>query len=134
MTTLIPVDGSRSSQEALELAAREDPKGDVLLLHVSPSARQADLERGRFLLEASSRACRGVAKDVRVHLRLEIGNLMDKLRQAAEGCDRVVMGAHGVNALPRLDELGTEIRSEPGRLGRPVLLVLPTGEAVPAGL
>lgn len=132
MTTLIPVDGSRSSQEALELAAREDPQGDVLLLHVCRSARQADLERGRFLLEASSRVCQVIAKDVRVHLRLEVGNLMDKLRQVAEGCDRVVMGAYGVNAMPRLEGLG--IDAERARLGRPVLLVQPSGEAVAAGL
>ena len=132
MTTLIPVDGSQSSLDALNYAAHEDPEGEVLLLHVSPSARQGDLARGRFLLVTSERACKLMAKDVRVRVRLEVGNATEKLRQAAEGCDRVVVGAHGVNAMPRIEPAGSETCPEPRAMGRPVLVVLPTGDAVAA--
>ena len=132
MTTLIPVDGSRSSLDALSYATHEDPQGDVLLLHVSPSGRQGDLARGRFLLEASERACKLIAKGVRVRARLEVGNAAEKVREAAQGCDRVVLVAHGVNSLPRIEEAGHDTCPEPRAVGRPVLLVLPSGEAVAA--
>jgi nucleotide-binding universal stress UspA family protein len=132
MTTLIPVDGSQSSQDALSYAAHQDPHGDVLLLHVSPSGRQGDLARGRFLLETSERACKQIAAEVHVRLRLEVGNAADKLREAAESCDRVVLGAHGVNALPRIEEAGRETCPEPRSVGRPVVMVLPSGDAVAA--
>lgn len=132
MTTLIPVDGSKSSLDALNYAAHEDPHGEVLLLHVSPSARQADLARGRFLLETSERTCKLIAKDVRVQVRLEVGNASEKLREVAEVCDRVVMGAHGVNAMPQIEEAGCETCPEPETVGRPVVLVLPTGDTVAA--
>jgi nucleotide-binding universal stress UspA family protein len=134
MTTLIPVDGSTSSERALSYAALEDPEGEVLLLHVAPSARQADLERGRFLLEDSGRKYRLMAKDVHVELRLEVGNPAEKLKEAAHQCDRVVMGAHGLNAMPQLHSAGSETCPEPDALGCPVTLVLPTGEPVAAGL
>lgn len=132
MTTLIPVDGSKSSEDALNYAMQEDPDGEVLLLHVCPSARQADLARGRFLLEASERTCRLIAKDVRVQVRLEVGEPTQKLREAAEACDRVVVGAHGVSGLPQLEEAGADTCPEPQAVGRPVVMVLPTGTAVPA--
>src|SRR5687768_8750704 len=102
MTTLVPIDGSQSSLEALKYAARSRPKGDLLLLYVAPSARQVDLERGRFLLEDGRRACEQLTSEVLVETRLEVGDRRAKLSEVAdrEDCDLVVMGAHGVNALP----------------------------------
>ncbi|HEU4754352.1 MAG TPA: universal stress protein [Armatimonadota bacterium] len=132
MTTLVPVDGSQSSLEALKYAARRRPQGDLLILHVAPSGRQADLERGRFLLEDGARACRDIAQELRVQTRLEVGDPRAKVQQVAEaaGCDLVVMGAHGVNALPHVDQVGREASEITEDFHRPVVLVLPTGKGI----
>jgi nucleotide-binding universal stress UspA family protein len=132
MTTLVPVDGSQSSLEALKYAARRRPTGDLLIVHVAPSGRQSDLERGRFLLEDSARACRVIAQNLRVETRLEVGDPRAKLQEVASdaGADLVVMGAHGMNDLPHLDHLGREASEVTGDLQQPVVLVLPTGKGI----
>jgi nucleotide-binding universal stress UspA family protein len=134
MTTLVPIDGSQSSMEAMKYAARMRPEGDLLLLYVAPSGRQADLERGRYLLDGYLRACRGLAEAVRVRTRLEVGEARAKLPEVAAeaGCDLVVMGAHGVNALPHVDPLGENASEWSEEVQRPVVLVLPTGRGVRA--
>lgn len=134
MTTLVPVDGSTSSLEAMRYAARIHPTGNMLLLYVSPSGRQADLERGRFILEDSERECRGMAKEVHVSTRLEVGDRHAKLPEVAadEECDLVVMGAHGVNALPHVEKVSRDASVLKEEMHRPVVLVLPTGKGIPA--
>lgn len=132
MTTLVPIDGSQSSMEALKYAARRRPHGELLLLYVAPSARQADLERGRFLLEDCRRACELVAKDVSITTRLEVGDRREKVSEVAAeaNCDLVVMGAHGVNALPHVDRVSYDASELSEEFARPVVLVLPTGEGI----
>lgn len=132
MTTLVPIDGSQSSLEALRYAARSRPDADLLLLYVAPSAREADLERGRFLLEDSRRACEGISGHIRVETRLEVGDRRAKLPEVAAdaGCDLVVMGAHGVNALPHVEAVSQDATEMSGELHRPVVLVLPTGRGI----
>ena len=129
-TTLVPIDGSQSAQEAMKYAARSRPGGDLLLLYVAPSARMADLERGRFLLENSRRQCEVISRDVRIETRLEIGDPRTKLPEVAADadCDLVVMGAYGVNALPHVDRVSPEASELTEEMDRPVVLVLPTGQ------
>lgn len=135
MATLVPVDGSQSSEEALKYAARRRPEGDLVLLHVAPSARESDLARGRFLLEAGRRTCLVLSRRVRVEVRLEVGDPRVKLHEVAAdaGCDLVVMGAHGVNATPQLDPVGADTSEISEGIGQPVVLVLPTGKGIRAG-
>ena len=134
MTTLVPIDGSQSSLEALKYAARSRPDGELLLLYVAPSGREADLARGRFLLEDGRRTCEVIAEAVRVQTRLEVGDRRTKLPEVAAdaNCDLVVMGAHGVNALPHVDEVSRDASELTEEMHRPVVLVLPTGKGIRA--
>ena len=51
MMTLVPIDGSQSSVEALKYAARRRPKGQLLVLHVAPSGKPVDLDLLVTLIE-----------------------------------------------------------------------------------
>jgi nucleotide-binding universal stress UspA family protein len=132
MTTLVPIDGSQSSLEALKYAARSRPNSELLLLYVAPSGREADLARGRFLLEDGLRTCQVIAEDVRVQTRLEVGDRRTKLPEVAADadCDLVVMGAHGVNALPHVEQVSRDASELTEEMHRPVVLVLPTGKGI----
>jgi len=132
MTTLIPIDGSQSSQEALKYAARSRPDGELLLLYVAPSGRQADLERGRFLLEDGRRTCEGLGEGLRVETRLEVGDRREKVTEVAAeaNCDLVIMGAHGVNAIPHVERVSRDACDMTEEIDQPVVLVLPTGEGI----
>ena len=135
MATLVPVDGSQSSLDALKYAARHSPPGGLLLLHVTPSGRQGDLERGQFLLDHCRRECQVMAKEVRVTTRLEVGDPRVRLREVLveADCELVVVGAHGVNALPHVDPVSADTSELTDELRRPVVIVLPTGRAVHPG-
>jgi len=130
--TLVPIDGSQSSRDALTYAARSQPTGELLLLYIAPSAREAELECGRFLLEDSRRTAQSLARDMRIDVRLEVGDRQAKVSQIAKEaeCERVVMGAHGVNALPHVDRLNRQATELTEGIGRPVVLVLPTGKGI----
>jgi len=134
MTTLVPIDGSQSSLEAMKYAARSRPQGNLLLLYVAPSARQAELERGRFLLQDGLRTCKCISHEVQVETRLEVGDRQAKLPEVADSseCDLVVMGAHGVNALPHVDQVSEDASRLTEGIHRPVVLVLPTGKGIRA--
>jgi hypothetical protein len=134
MTTLVPIDGSQSSLEALKYAARSRPNSDLLLLYVAPSGRQSDLERGRFLLEDGRRACEDISGEIRVETRLEVGDRRERVHAVAAeaNCDLVVMGAHGVNATPHVDRLSQDACEVSDEIEQPVVLVLPTGEGIAA--
>jgi hypothetical protein len=132
MTTLVPIDGSQSSLEALKYAARRAPQGGLLLLHVAPSGRQGDLDRGRFLLEDGRRTCQVIADDVRVETRLEVGDPRAKLQQVAQeaGCELVVMGAQGVSAQAHMEQVSPDASEATEEMRRPVVIVLPTGRGI----
>lgn len=132
MITLVPIDGSQSSEEAVKFAVRRQPQGELLLLYVAPSARQGDLERGRFLLEAGVRHCRSLVDDIAVTTRLEVGDRRTKVRDVAAeaNCGLVVMSAHGEADLPHVDRVSSEAAILSTQLQRPVLLVLPTGKGI----
>lgn len=134
MSTLVPIDGSRTSLEAVKYAARNSATRGLLLLHVAPSARQSDLERGRFLLESGRRTGLREAEDLRIETRLEIGEQKDKVSLVAAdaGCDLLVMGAHGVNSLPHVDSVSEDASRLQEQVHIPVVLVLPTGQGVPS--
>jgi len=134
MHTLVPVDGSFCAVEAAKYAARHSPRGRLLLLYVAPSGRHVDLERGRFVLESSRRQCEIEAREVRVETRLEVGDPREKIHAAAadRDCERVIMGAHGVNDMPRVDRASLGASSVTAELHRPVVLVTPTGRGLVA--
>jgi hypothetical protein len=92
------------------------------------------MEKGRFLLENSRRACAGITDDSRVATRLEVGDPRAKVSQVAAeaNCDRVVMSAYGVNALPHVDRAGQDTSQLREDISRPVVLVLPTGQGIRA--
>jgi hypothetical protein len=130
MITLVPIDGSQSSLDAVKYAARREPKGELLLLYVAPSGREGDLAQGRFLLEERRRQCQVLACDVQIRTLLEIGDRRSKLNEIAEGCDLVVMSAHGENGLPHVDRVSPEAAEITGQVHAPVVLVLPTGKGI----
>ncbi len=134
MMTLVPIDGSQSSVEALKYAARRHPTGQLLVLHVAPSGKPVDLERGKFLLEESRRTLRSVSAQVSVETRLEVGEPRSKVQEVATqaDCDLVVMGAHGVNALPHVDRVSADACEMTEDIRRPVVMVLPTGKGISA--
>jgi nucleotide-binding universal stress UspA family protein len=138
MALLVLVDDSQSSQEAVRYAGRSaaqhHPQDEVWLVHISPSARVGDLERGRFLLETARRSCRDLVRGVRITTRLEVGEPRERLHQVEEesGCRLVVLGAQGVNPSLHLERVSAEAVGLAAAVTAPVLLVLPTGEAVRA--
>ncbi len=129
MTTLVPIDGSRSSEEAVRYAVRTQPGGDVLLLYIAPSGREVDLERGRFFLEDGRKTCRELAPGADIHTRLEVGDRCAKLAEVADEAhaDLVVLGAHGVSGLPFVERYSTDAADLAGGIHRPVVMVLPSG-------
>lgn len=133
MITLVPIDGSQSSLDAVKYAVRREPQSELLLLYVAPSGRQGDLEQGRFLLEDSRRQCQVIAQDVQIRTRLEIGDRRSKLTEVSENCDLVVMSAHGENGLPHVDRVSPEAAEITEGVNAPVVLVLPTGEGIVGG-
>lgn len=133
MITLVPIDGSQSSLDAVKYAVRREPKGELLLLYVAPSGRQGDLEQGRLILEERRRQCQIIARGVRIRTRLEIGDRRSKLTEISETCDLVVMSAHGENGLPHVDRVSPEAAQITGQVQAPVVLVLPTGKGIVGG-
>jgi len=133
MITLVPIDGSQSSLDAVKYAVRREPQGELLLLYVAPSGREGDLEQGRILLEDGRRQCQVIAQDVRIRTLLEIGDRRSKLTEVSEDCDLVVMSAHGENGLPHVDRVSPEAVEMTGQVHAPVVLVLPTGEGIVGG-
>ena len=133
MTTLVPIDGSQSSLEAAKFAARQDKSSEILLVHVAPSARPQDLERGRVLLQRGRSACQSITAEVKVTLRLEVGDPREKLAEIVSSgrADQVVMGAHGINGLPHVDAVSQDAYSIRTALDRPVVMVTVQVSALP---
>jgi nucleotide-binding universal stress UspA family protein len=130
VTTLVLLDGSQSSLEAMKYAARTHSESRILLLYVAPSGREAELERGRFVLEEARRECGRISRDLEVDLRMEIGDRRSRLPEVAaeEDAALLVMGAHGVNALPHLELVSEDITELSEEIQRPVVIVLPSGQ------
>jgi len=124
MIYLVEVNGSHPSQEAMRYAA-EHCRGPLYLLHVSPSARAADMESGRRLLEQSRDRCRAVASGLDVHICLEVGDRVERLAQTAErvAADCVVVGSHDATEFPRLAPVGEAARAAVERMPAPVIVV-----------
>jgi nucleotide-binding universal stress UspA family protein len=124
MVYLVEVNGSHPSQVAMRYAA-EHCRGPLYLLHVSPSARAAEMETGRRLLEECRDRCRAVASEIDVHTCLEVGNRVERLAQTAErvAADCVVVGSHDATEFPRLESLGETARAAVERMPRPVIVV-----------
>ncbi|MBI3910131.1 MAG: universal stress protein [Armatimonadetes bacterium] len=139
MITLIEVDGSHSSLQAIRYgiaAATGASESGIVLLHVSPSGRTRDLERGRFLLEDGLKTCQFVAKYITIRTRLEVGDPCEKLPAVAEAeeADLVVIGSHGYDCFPHVADLGTHTARLIRQLGRPVVVVAPDGREVKLAL
>jgi nucleotide-binding universal stress UspA family protein len=124
MVYLVEVNGSHPSQVAMRYAA-ERCRGPLYLLHVSPSARAAEMESGRRLLEHCRNRCRAVAADIDVRLCLEVGDRVEQLAQTAErvAADYVVVGSHDAAEFPHLEPLGETARAAVERMARPVIVV-----------
>lgn len=132
MTTLIPIDGSQGSREAVRHVAAHHPGDQLVLVHVAPSAREGDLARGRFVLEEAVREARAARGDVALRCRLEIGSLSERIAAVAaeDACDRIVIAAHGTAGMTRLDPAGDAF---PAALppGIAVEVLLPSGVLEP---
>lgn len=124
MVTLVEVNGSHPSQVAMRYAA-ERCRGPLYLLHVSPSARAAEMESGRRLLEECRNRCRSVAVGIDVFTCLEVGDRVERLAQTAERveADCVVVGSHDAAEFPRLGSLGEMARAAMERVPRRVIVV-----------
>jgi len=128
MVYLVEVNRSFPAQEAMRAvaaSARRDPGAEVVLLHVSPSGRPAEMESGRRLLDECRDRTRLMLGTDAVHTCLEVGNRIDRLAQTAErlAADCVVVGSHDAGEYPRLKELGESARAAVDRMTRPVLVV-----------
>lgn len=133
MLYLVEVNRSLPALEAMRAAAaraQEQPNGEVVLLHVSPSGRPAEMETARRLLDECRDRCQVLAGGVSVRTCLEVGHRLDRLAQIAErlSADCVVVGSHDAGEFPRLKELGESARATVERLTRPVLVVGRAGE------
>jgi nucleotide-binding universal stress UspA family protein len=128
MVYLVEVNRSFPAQAALQAAAARaqgQSNAELVLLHVSPSGRPADLESARRLLDECRERCRALVGQVSVRTCLEVGNRLDRLAQMADrlAADCVVVGSHDAGEYPRLKELGESARSTVERITRPVLVV-----------
>ena len=131
MVYLVEVNGSRPSQVAMQYVAercrerRGGSPAELVLLHVAPSARAAELEVGRRLLDAGRARCRTLARDCEVQIRLAVGDRVERLAEAADeiAADCVVVGSHDATEFPRLREIGATAAAVLMRVGRPVIVV-----------
>jgi nucleotide-binding universal stress UspA family protein len=134
MVTLVEVDGSQSSRQALQYAARSHaPDTELLLLYVSASGRQSELETGRFLLEDGRRTCEVMARDVHIRTRLEVGDPMETIPAVAEAenVELIVIGSHGIDGFPAVEAIGQIARRVVSDSARRVVVISPTGSEVP---
>jgi nucleotide-binding universal stress UspA family protein len=128
MVYLVEVNSSFPSQEAIRAAAasaRTQPNAEMVLLHVAPSARPAEMASARRLLDECRNRCLPLVGEVAVRTCLEVGNRLDRLAQTAErlAADCVVVGSHDAGEFPRLKELGESAWAAVERMTRPVLVV-----------
>lgn len=128
MVYLVEVSRAFPAQEAMRAvaaSARREPHAEVVLLHVSPSGRPAEMESGRRLLVECLDRTRLLLGTDSVRTCLEVGNRIDRLAQTAErlSADCVVVGSHDAGEYPRLKELGESARAAVERMTRPVLVV-----------
>jgi nucleotide-binding universal stress UspA family protein len=131
MTYLVEVNGSQPSLAALRYAAaRCNEPGtragkELVLLHVAPSARPAEIASGKRLLDECRAACRFLPQEVRVRTCLEVGDRVERLAEAAdrETADCVVVGSHDAGEFPHLRELGEVAGAAVARLSMPVVIV-----------
>ena len=112
MRTLILVDGSRPSQHGLEALLSETPPEEMVLLFVSPSARRADLEHGRRVLELAKRTCASLAPESAVQACLEVGDLAECTCAVAKkhGVERIACSSHDASSFPYLEETSAATR------------------------
>lgn len=136
---LVPLDGSRQSTRALELAARL-PAGELVLLHVapddlmifpglSPVNQQAESQDMRSELEALAAPLRSPERSVVVEVRF--GNAADEILDAAVDCSLIVMTTHGRGAAGRILFGSTADRVSRSSTA-PTLLVRAGAETLPA--
>jgi K+-sensing histidine kinase KdpD len=128
MLYLVEVNRSQPALEALRAAAesaRREPNAELVLVHVSRSARAAEIESGRRLLEECRNQCRVLAGEVVVRTCLEVGERLERLACTADqvAADCVVVGAHDAGEFPRLGEIGASAQAAVARLTRPVMVV-----------
>lgn len=115
---LVPLDGSRRSDRALDLAARL-PARELILFHVGND----DGERSR--LESLAQPLRTGQRAVQVEIRP--GDATDEILETAAECDLVVMATQGRNAAGRL-LFGSTADQVSQRSVTPTLLVRTTDE------
>ena len=135
MVYLVELNGSRPSQVAMQYVVercrerRGGSPSEVVLLHVSPSARAAEMETGRRLLDAGRARCRSLAQDCEVQMRLAVGDRVERLAEAADeiAADCVVVGSHDATEFPRLREIGATASAVLTRMERPVIVVTGDG-------
>ena len=135
MVTLVEVDGSQSSRQALSYAVRSHaPDTELLLLYVSSSGRQGELETGRYFLEDSRRTCERMTRDAQVRSRLEVGDPTETIPAVAEDehVDLVVIGSHGIDGFPHVEAIGQIARRVGADGRRRVVVISPTGSELRA--
>lgn len=94
---LVPVDGSRPSARAAEVAGRL-PASEIVLLHVA-SNRDAESGGIQAQLDAIAAPLRREARTVEVAVRT--GDVAGEILDAADDCDLIVMATHGRGAAGR---------------------------------
>jgi nucleotide-binding universal stress UspA family protein len=136
VVTLVEVDGSQASRKALQYAMRSQaPDSELLLVYVSRSGRQGELETGRFFLEDGRRACEVMAGDVQIRTRLEVGDPAETIPAVAEAenADLIIIGSHGVDGFPHVEAIGQTARRLATNPKRRVVVISPTGSEMYAG-
>jgi nucleotide-binding universal stress UspA family protein len=135
MVTLVEVDGSQASCKALQYAVRSHaPDTELLLLYVSASGRQGELETGKLILEDGRRTCEIMACDVQIRTRLEVGDPTETIPAVAEAedADMIVIGSHGIEGFPHVEAIGQVARRLASDSPRRVVVISPTGSEMDA--
>jgi nucleotide-binding universal stress UspA family protein len=130
MKWVVDVKEGSCAQAALDFALRVMPDGgEIVLVHVSPSARATDTSRAEHALEkAYDRAAQ--YPRLQITRRLEIGNSAERVAAVAEevGADRIVLGAHDAGSMPYLERVSPDAERLMALTQVPVVLITSGGE------
>ncbi|HEX2999719.1 MAG TPA: universal stress protein [Armatimonadota bacterium] len=137
MNLVIYVDGSLAAEEAVKYVAQWAlPEASVLLLSVATSGRESAMQAGEQALARARALYRAVSGEkAPAETRLEVGDVVTRVTEVADevNADAIIMGSHGVDALPRSQAMSRTAEEMLAATQRAVILVYPKGsEVVPA--
>jgi nucleotide-binding universal stress UspA family protein len=129
MPVLMVLDAAGDSHALLEYVRTiREGEGEYVLLSVSLSGREADLEAARNVLNEALHTL-GEEPTAVLRTRLEIGYPAEVIARVAneEAADVIMMPAYGDGEFPRLKDLGDVAHEVAHRTNIPILIKSPVG-------